>query len=125
MNRRTALAGAAAISLSLTGIAVAAGATMHVFQAADASPNIGKVSPVSTATLPPEVEHHVVDVVDPPVPAPLVPAPASAGPNIRPRGEHVESDVEATPAPAAIAPAAAPHHEVETEHEDHSEPGDD
>ena len=68
MNRRSALAAAAAISLSITGIAAAAGATMHVFDAAEASPNLGKVSPVSTTTRPPAIEHRVL-VVDDPAPA--------------------------------------------------------
>ncbi len=120
MNRRSALAAAAAISLSITGIAAAAGATMHVFDAAEASPNVGKVSPVSTTTRPPEIEHHVL-VVDDPAPA-AAPAPAPAGGEVaraeRPHTSVPEPEVAAPTAPApgpstqpAATPPTAPVHE--------------
>ena len=80
MNRRSALAAAAALSLSITGLAAAAGATMHVFDAAEASPNVGKLSPVSnTTTGPPETEPHVLTVADPAPPPAAVPGRAHAG----------------------------------------------
>ena len=115
MNRRTALAAAAAVSLSITGLAAAAGATMHVFDAAEASPNVGKVSPVSTPTLPPVVEHHVVVVDDP---APVSPAPAPApgvaaieshwspgSAHSETTQDHATSASVPPPAPAAVTPA--------------------
>ena len=114
MNRRSALAAAAAISLSITGIAAAAGATMHVFDTAEASPNVGKISPVSTTTRPPAVEHRVL-VVDDPAPA-VTPEPASAGGEApraqapqaeRPRTSVPEPEV-ATPMPPAPGPATQP-----------------
>ena len=130
MNRRSALAAAAAISLSITGIAAAAGATMHVFDTAEASPNVGKVSPVSTTTPPPAVEHRVL-VVDDPAPAvALEPAPARGEtPRVqaprpeRPRASVPEPEVAApTPLapgsstqPATTSPAASvrePGHEL-------------
>jgi hypothetical protein len=114
MNRRTALAAAAAVSLSITGLDAAAGATMQVFDAADASPNVGKVSPVTPSTTrAPEVEHHVVVVTDPPE----QPAPAAAAPvGVASRGsEGTESHtspethpVTAAPAPAAPTPPSGP-----------------
>ena len=114
MNRRSALAAAAAISLSITGLAAAAGATMHVFDAAEASPNIGKVSPVSTTPQPPVVEGHVV-VVDDPVPVPAV-EPAPAGDNgaraETPRAERPRTSVPdpevGAPAPPAPSPSSQP-----------------
>ncbi len=123
MNRRTALAGAAAISLSLTGIAVAAGATMHVFQAADASPNIGKVSPVSTTTQPAEIEHHVLDVDD--LPSPPVADPASTP--VPSSGEdHDESgEVQETSAPAPAPTSVTADHHAEPEHEHEAADTDD
>lgn len=123
MNRRTALASAAAISLSLTGIAVAAGATMHVFQAADASPNIGKVSPVSTTTQPAEIEHHVLDVNDlpaPPVADPVATPAPSSGEDHDGSGEVHRSS---TPAPAPT-PVAADHH-AQPDHEHEAAPDTD
>ena len=59
MNRRSALAAAAAISLSITGIAAAAGATMHVFDAAEASPNLGKVVATTPTGLKASMPHHM------------------------------------------------------------------
>ncbi len=100
MNRRTALAAAAAVSLSITGLAAAAGATMHVFDAAEASPNVGTVSPVSpTTTQPPEVEHHLVVVDDP---APEAPAPAPSG------ATHESQEVRTPPAPSTTTAAPTP-----------------
>ena len=133
MNRRTALAAAAALSLSITGLAAAAGATMHVFDAADASPNVGKVSPVSTTTRPPVIERHVVIVGDPaPAPAPA-PAPVtrssgsregSASPGADDEHEVATSLPRPTASPAApTAPAAPAAHEPE--HESGRELGDD
>ena len=113
MNRRSALAAAAALSLSITGLAAAAGATMHVFDAAEASPNVGKISPVSTTTTaPPEIERHVVTVEDPAVP------PAAPGASTEAREStaghensepaHVDRQAAANPGPtpAAATPAA-------------------
>ena len=114
MNRRSALAAAAAISLSITGLAAAAGATMHVFDAAEASPNIGKVSPVSTTTRPPEIEGHFI-VVDDPVPAPAVePAPAGndGARSEAPRAERARTSTPepevARPTPPAPGPSTQP-----------------
>ena len=78
MDRRRALATAAAVGLSITGLAVAVGATTQVFTAADASPNVGRVSPVSRS-VDPEVETHVVDVVDPAPAAVPASQPARTG----------------------------------------------
>jgi hypothetical protein len=116
MNRRTALAAAAAVSLSITGLAAAAGATMHVFDVADASPNVGKVSPVSTTTLPPEVEHHVV-IVDDPAPVAPAPAPAAGGTEPRQASGSTRSEETHEVAPTAIpaAPAAPAAHGSEPE----------
>lgn len=127
MNRRTALAAAAAVSLSITGLAAAAGATMHVFDAADASPNVGKVSPVSTTSRPPVVERHVV-IVDDPAPVLPAPTPPAGGNESReasgPDRASKEHDVVApTATPAAPAPAVG--HESEPEHESEHELGDD
>ena len=105
MNRRSALAAAAAISLSITGIAAAAGATMHVFDAAEASPNLGKVSPVSTTTRPPTVEHRVL-VVDDPAPAPA-PESAPAGGEVA-RAEQPPTSVPEPEVAAPSAPAPGP-----------------
>ena len=102
MNRRTALAAAAAVSLSITGLAAAAGATMHVFDAAEASPNVGKVSPVSIPTRPPVVERHVVVVDDP---APVAPAPELRAPG---ESHRVAGSRPADGAPRPAAPTAAP-----------------
>ena len=123
MNRRNALAAAAAISLSITGLAAAAGATMHVFDVADASPNVGKVSPVSTSsTRAPEVEHRVVVVDDPPVTSPEVPAntavrgSSSTGGRTQSPTTSDDHRPAAAGAPATSVPAAAPAtHEVERE----------
>ncbi len=115
MNRRSALAAAAAISLSITGIAAAAGATMHVFDTAEASPNVGKVSPVDTTTPPSVVEHRVL-VVDDPAPA-VAPEPAPAGTETpraqapqaeRPRTSVPEPEVATPMPPAPSQPAATP-----------------
>ena len=114
MNRRSALAAAAAISLSITGIAAAAGATMHVFDTAEASPNVGKVSPVDTTTRPPAVEHRVL-VVDDPAPA-VAPEPAPVG-GAAPRAEapqdarpgtSVPKPEVAAPIPTAPGPSSQP-----------------
>jgi hypothetical protein len=117
MERRNALAMAAAATLSLTALGGAIGATTHFFQPADAS-NLGKVSPVSTPTLPPVVEEHDVDVIDP-VAAPA-PAPAATQST---RAEADEHDAPAASAPSAPAPTTAPSHES-GEHE-HGELGPD
>ncbi len=119
MNRRHALSIAVATTLSITGIGAAIGATTNIFSAADAS-ELGKISPVSSTTLPPVVEHVSVDVDDPaPVPAPTASAPAPTP--VRTSGEVEHHPVAGTPAPApapAPAPTAAPHereggHEIE------------
>ncbi len=107
MDRRRALAAAAAVALSITGLAVAIGATTQVFTAADASPDVGRVSPVSQPADPP-VETHVVDVTDP-APAP-VPTPAPAAP--------VGGETEVEGAEHATAPTSPTHHEDEEEHEE-------
>ena len=122
MHRRNALAAAAAISLSITGLAAAAGATMHVFDVADASPNVGKVSPVTTSTAPPEVEHHIVVVDDPPAtnPPPTANAPVRGSRSAVGRTESPTASDDhgraATAAPTTggpVAPSAT--HEVERE----------
>ena len=122
MNRRNALAAAAAISLSITGLAAAAGATMHVFDVADASPNVGKVSPVNTSTTrPPDVERHVVVVDDPPAAGPVEPvqAPVRGSSSTGGRTESPKTSDDHRPAaaaPATSAPTVAPAtHEVERE----------
>ena len=105
MNRRSALAAAAAISLSITGIAAAAGATMHVFDAAEASPNLGKVSPVSTTTRPPTVEHRVL-VVDDPAPAPAPESAPAGGEVARAETPRAEQPPTSVPEPEVAAPSA-------------------
>ena len=118
MNRRTALAAAAALSLSITGLAAAAGATMHVFDAADASPNVGKVSPVSTITRPPVVERRVVVVDDPAPTAPVLGAGTSGSQessgSTDARDRHGGA---ASAAPPATTPTVPLTHESESGHE--------
>ena len=122
MDRRWALAATAAVGLSITGLAVAVGATTQVFTAADASPNVGRVSPVSRP-VDPDVETHVVDVVDPAPPAATAPA-ATPAPTARPTGTFAASALApvTAPAPAAVAApaptAASLPHEVEHERAD-------
>ncbi len=123
MNRRHALSIAVATTLSITGIGAAIGATTNIFSAADAS-DLGKISPVSSTTLAPVVEHVRVDVDDPaPVSAPSVPGPTAAPVRTSEESEHA---VVAGPAPAPApqaAPAPTPH---EREHEaDHETERDD
>ena len=59
MDRRRALATVVSLTIGATGIAAAVGATTRVFNVAEASPGVGRVSPVDAPTSPP--------VVDPPV----------------------------------------------------------
>jgi hypothetical protein len=118
MDRRRAFATVAAIVCSGTALAVAVGATTRVFNAAEASPGVGRISPVRAATGPPIVEHRVIDVVDPAPPAAASPAPSTAAP-----GEPLATPTTrpvATAAPAAASPpaTAAATHEHEHEHED-------
>ena len=122
MNRRTALAAAAALSLSITGLAAAAGATMHVFDAADASPNVGKVSPVSTITRPPVVERRVV-VVDDPAPTAPVPGAGTSGAQESSGSTDAEDghEVAGSASPPATNPTVPVTHE--SEHESEPEPG--
>jgi hypothetical protein len=94
MDRRQALAAAAAFALSITGLGVAVGATTEVFTAADASPNVGQISPAPDR-LRPTVETHIVDVEDP-APAPAAPAPPAPVPTRTDEG------------PARTAPSTAP-----------------
>lgn len=118
MDRRRALAAAAAVALSITGLAVAVGATTQVFTAADASPDVGRVSPVSQPANPP-VETHIVDVTDPeptsaPAPAPAPGAPVRSGTREE-RAEHAPAPAAPPVAHATPAPTVAAHHEVEHE----------
>ena len=88
MNRRHALSIAVATTLSITGIGAAIGATTNIFSAADAS-DLGKISPVSSTTLAPVVDHVRVDVDDPaPVSAPTVPGPTAAPVRTSGESEH-------------------------------------
>ncbi len=117
MDRRHALSIAVAATLSITGIGAAIGATTNIFSAADAS-ELGKISPVSSTTLPPVVEHVRVDVDDPaPVPPPAAPATAPARVRASSDAEHQAAAATRASAPAP-APAPAPvSHEREGGHE--------
>ena len=100
MNRRHALSIAAAATLSLTGLGAAVGATTQIFSAADAT-DLGTISPVSSPTLPPLVEHQVLDVQDPaPAPTPL-PAPSASGTT----GSNAPGSDERVTAASAPTPA--------------------
>ena len=102
MDRRQALAAAAAVALSITGLGVAVGATTEVFTAADASPNVGRISPAPTR-LQPTVETHVVDVEDP-APTPATPTPPAPTPTRADDGRGRPAAAR----PAEPAPAVAP-----------------
>lgn len=125
MDRRTLLAAVAATAFSTAALTGAVAATTHVFAAGEAAAGVGTISPVSTTTLPPIVEHRIIDVEDP---APVAtPAPT---PTARPTRPVREERTEATPAApvatvsAAPTPAPAPAAEHHEDHEDY-EPGDD
>ena len=90
MNRRHALSIAVATTLSITGIGAAIGATTNIFSAADAS-SLGKISPVSSTTLPPVVEHVRVDVDDP---APMPTAAPTSAPVQHPRRSTPRTDAD-------------------------------
>ena len=127
MDRRRALATVAAVTFGATAIAAAVGATTRVFNVAEASPGVGRVSPVSTPTLPPVVEHRVIDVEDP-----LPPTAARGRDAGRRRAPRRAPTARATPPvtghldrrdahradAAATATAPTPHHEAESTGED-------
>ncbi len=71
MDRRRALASVASLTIAAAGITAAVGATTRVFNVAEASPGVGRVSPVDAPTPPSVVEPPVVDVEE---------IPASDGP---------------------------------------------
>ncbi len=110
MDRRRALATVASLTIGATAIAGAVGATTRVFNVAEASPGVGRVSPVSTSTRPPVIEHRVVEVEDPagPLPSPVPPAGANerTAPSTRATGSTAPPLVTA-PAPPTTAPTVA------------------
>lgn len=123
MDRRTLLAAVAATAFSTAALTGAVAATTHVFAAGEAAAGVGTISPVSTTTLPPIVEHKIIDVEDP---APVAPAPAptpSAPRTVTARGEHAATP-PATAAQSVAPPAPGAEHDGD-EHHDEYEPGDD
>jgi hypothetical protein len=119
MDRRRALATFASVTLGAAAITAAVGATTQVFNVAEASPGVGRVSPVSTPTLPPVIEHRVVDIEDPVPPAAPVPtSPAPAGGHER-TSRPARAGTSPTPTPSTT-PATVPteRHESESDGED-------
>jgi hypothetical protein len=125
MERRL-LATVAATAFSVAALTAAVGATTHVFAAGDTAAGVGTISPVSTTTPEPIVEHKIIDIEDPapPLPAPA-PAPAPVTTHRAPE-THEGTIREAATAPATTAPApvAAPTPAPTAPHEPY-EPGDD
>lgn len=124
MDRRTLLAAVAATAFSTAALTGAVAATTQVFAAGEAAAGVGTISPVSTSTLPPIVEHKVLDVEDP---APVAPAPTPTAPPNRPvREERTETAPAAPVATVGAAPTPAPA-PAAAHPEDHDayEPGDD
>jgi hypothetical protein len=123
MDRRRALATVASLTVGATAVAAAVGATTHVFNVAEASPGVGRISPVSPATLPPVIEHRVVDVEDPApttVSSPTPPA-GTSGRTATSAPAHVRaaSPVVVAPAPSTTTPTVPP------PPREHESPGED
>jgi hypothetical protein len=122
MPPRRALATVAAVTLGATAIGAAVCATTRVFNVAEASPRVGRVSPVSTPAVPPIIEHRVIDVEDPvptTAPAGSVPAGATAheaAPTKRPIGTGTSPTV--APSASSTVSTVAPRHESEHHGED-------
>lgn len=124
MDRRRLLAVIAATAFATAALTGAVAATTHLFTAGEAAAGVGTISPVSTTTAPPIVEHKVLDVEDPApatVPTP-VPTPAPRPPSHAIREDRVESPPASPATTATPAPAPAPPPPTRP---DGFEPGDD
>ncbi len=127
MDRRRLLAVIAATAFATAALTGAVAATTHLFTAGEAAAGVGTISPVSTPTAPPIVEHKVLDVEDPaPVPAPAAPPAAAPAPRTSSPTVHEDRVVTApaTPATTAAPVAPAPPPSAPTR-PDGFEPGDD
>jgi len=122
MERRRALATIASVAFGAVAIAAAVGATTRVFNVAEASPGVGRVSPVATPA--PVVEHRIIDVEDPapvpasaPAPLPTTTSRAAHAPSTPPTRTDTSTGT-APPTASTVAPTTVPHHETEPSGED-------
>ena len=116
MDRRRALASVASLTIAAAGITAAVGATTRVFNVAEASPGVGRVSPVDAPTPPSVVEPPVVDVEE--IPASDGPVTASEPVVTSTLSRRVSPTTTSTaPSPPAASPPA-PRHEAEPRGED-------
>jgi|SRR6476659_8780581 len=106
MDRRRTLATVASLTIGAGAIVAAVGATTRVFDVAEASPGVGRVSPVSTPTLPPVIEHRVIEIEDPaPPPAALDPGSSTVAHSDRP---PASPPTRAATPPLVVAEPASP-----------------
>jgi hypothetical protein len=116
MDRRRVLATVASLTIGAAGITAAVGATTRVFNVAEASPGVGRVSPVGAPSTANTVGPPVVDVEEIPASAGAVPASEPVVPSTTAHAD-LPTTTSTTPRPSAPG-TSTPRPETESRGED-------